>query len=86
MTADLRDLADFRRKQLRETSSCAGCGSSDPARIEGATCSDCAEYPRCGICGRWVSDGSGWLPGYVVAITEEGTDLMVCDPCYLAAS
>ena len=79
------ELMDIRRAEVRHSSSCAGCGSREPARIEGRTCSDCTSYPSCGICSRWVGDGSGWLPGYVVAITEEGTDLMVCDPCFLEA-
>jgi hypothetical protein len=79
---DLRDLSDFRRKQLRESSSCVGCGSHEPARIEGRTCSDCTAYPTCGLCGRWVGDGSGWLPGYVNALDGQGDDIKVCTFCY----
>jgi hypothetical protein len=38
---DLRDAADFRRKQLRESFACRSCGSPDPAIIRGDRCSDC---------------------------------------------
>ena len=76
--------ADFRRDQLKHTSSCAKCCSPEPARLGDGHCSDCGDYPRCGVCARWVGDGSGWLPGYVVALTPEGTDLMVCTFCWEA--
>jgi hypothetical protein len=52
---DIRAYADLRRDQLRDTSSCAGCGSREPARIEGNRCSDCSDWPRCAV-------HHGWLP------------------------
>ena len=51
---DLRDYSDIRRKQLRESSACAACGSAEPARIVGRTCSDCTEYTRCAVHGGWL--------------------------------
>lgn len=76
-------LADFRLAEAKHTSSCPGCASPEPVRIEGATCSDCTAYPRCDFCHRWIGDGSGWLPGYVVATDETGAEVKVCDPCFL---
>ena len=80
---DWAEQIDFRRDELKHTSSCLGCGSREPVRIEGTTCSDCTDYPRCDFCRRWVGDGSGWLPGYVVATDETGAEVKVCDPCFL---
>ena len=79
---DHLELADIRLAELKHTSSCAGCGSPEPVRIEGATCSDCTEYPRCGICNRWVGDGSTWLPGYVNALDAFGDEIKVCAVCW----
>ncbi len=74
--------ADFRRDELKHTSSCPKCGSREPVRIDAMGCSDCQEYPRCGICGRWVGDGSGWLPGYVNTLDGNDEPIKVCTFCY----
>lgn len=48
------DQADYERKRRKEMSSCSGCGSEEPSRIEGNRCSDCYDgWPRCPICGGW---------------------------------
>jgi len=74
-------LADFRLAEARHTSSCSGCGSPEPVRIEGTTCSECTSYPKCAFCSRWVGDGSGSLPGYVNALDAQGEDIRVCLVC-----
>lgn len=79
MTTDLREAADLRRAD--HSFACPSCGSPEPARIEAGVCSECSDFPRCANCGRWVSDGSGWLPGYVNVL--DGTDeVRVCQPCW----
>ena len=45
--------ADFMRDAREASFACRGCGSPDPARIDGATCSDCRDFDRC-ACGRWT--------------------------------
>ncbi len=79
---DWRAAADFRRDELKNSSACAGCAAPDPARIEGNTCSECATFPTCGICGRWIGDGSGWLPGYVNTLDGDDAPIKVCTFCY----
>jgi len=79
---DWRAYADLRRDELKHSSACLGCGSREPVRLEGRTCSDCTEYPRCGICGRWIGDGSGWLPGYVNTLNGNDQPIKVCTFCY----
>ena len=74
--------ADFRLAELKHTSSCPGCGSPEPARIEGRTCSECASFPKCSFCDRWVGDGSGWLPGYVNVLDGFGDSVMCCTVCF----
>lgn len=74
-------MADFRRDEAKDTSNCAGCGALAPVRIEGQVCSECADFPRCWNCGCWVNDGSGWLPGYVHVLSDDG-DVKVCLPCW----
>lgn len=79
---DWREVADFRRDELKHTSACRSCGSREPARVEGSTCSDCTAYPECGICHRWVGNGLGWLPGYVNTLDGQGEPIKVCTFCY----
>ena len=71
---DLRAMADFRRDELKHSSACAGCGSLEPARIVGRTCSDCAEFPRCAI-------HHGWLPcrSCEVVIEDHGAYVVVAE-------
>lgn len=79
--ADPMALGDYLLDEAKDSSSCAGCGATAPVRIEGQTCSECADFPRCWNCGRWVNDGSGWLPGYVHVLSDDG-DVKVCLPCW----
>lgn len=71
---------DWLRAELRDSSSCPTCGALEPVRIEAGACSECAELPRCVSCGRWVSDGSDWLPGHEL-IEWDGAEVRVCLPC-----
>lgn len=75
-------MPDFLRDERKYATSCAGCGAPDPVRIEGRTCSECASYPTCGICNRWIGDGSGWLPGYVNTLDDSDEPIKVCLHCY----
>lgn len=77
---DILAGGDWVRAELANTSSCPNCGELEPVRLEGGTCSACSDYPRCVSCGRWVSDGSNWLPGHEV-IEWDGADVIVCLPC-----
>lgn len=81
LVGDVRDAADFRRMELKESLSCGNCGSLEPVRLENGVCSDCADFPTCLNCGRWVGDGAGWLPGYVNVQDENGQDAKLCEPC-----
>lgn len=73
----MADAADFERKRLRESSSCYGCGSPDPVRIEGNRCSDCYDgWPRCVMCGRWLD-----LKGSMATETDTTADGECCRPC-----
>ncbi len=51
---DILALADFRRDELKNMSSCPKCGSPDPARLGDGHCSDCGEFPRCEPHGAWL--------------------------------
>jgi hypothetical protein len=79
---DVRATADVRLAELKDTSSCPTCGAREPTRIEGTVCNECAEFPRCYVCTRWVGDGSGWLPGHVLVLDENGNETRVCDNCW----
>lgn len=72
--------ADVRLDQLKDTSSCAKCGSREPARIERNGCSDCTEFDRCAICRRWV--GEVYSAPYLVEL--EGKSATVCQSCYVS--
>ena len=74
--------ADFMLDELADHERCRTCGSRTPARVEGAVCSDCAEFPSCAACRRWVGDGTGFLPASVAL--ADGAEGRVCLPCWEA--
>lgn len=73
--------ADYMIDELKDAIACPTCKSRQPVRVEGTVCSDCAEFPRCAACNRWVGDGTGFLPASVVV---EGFDGRLCMPCWEA--
>ena len=80
---DILGNADFRRAELKHTSACTGCGSREPVRIDDGKCSDCSDdWPRCGICRRWVGDGTTWVPGYVNTLDGDDRPIQVCVICF----
>ena len=66
----------------KHTSACLGCGSPDPARIDGMTCSDCADFDRCPMCRRWIGEGFA-AP---VTVIWEDRIASICEPCFMRQS
>lgn len=80
MNDNLVNLADRLRDD--EPLRCPTCDHANPRRIEGTVCSECAEFPKCLGCGTWVGNGSGFLPGYVLVLDENGDEARMCDNCW----
>ncbi len=79
---DILDLADIRLAEIKHSSPCR-CGSLTPARLGKGKCSDCSDdWPRCGICSRWVSDGSNDLSPYVNTLDGDDRPIKVCIVCF----
>jgi hypothetical protein len=83
---------DWRIDQRRNSFPCQGCGSPEPARVEGLTCSDCTEYPRCGNCKAWTTAcrciarclmcfGDIEHGAYVRVAFPDGSVRELCDTC-----
>ena len=83
---DLLDVlypaAEFALAERRNASSCWKCGALEPVRIDANGCSECQDYPRCGICRRWVGEPDGWLTGYVWVKDDTGADMRCCLVCW----
>jgi hypothetical protein len=80
---DYADAADLRLSEVKHTSTCPRCGALEPVRIEaGVGCDQCASFPRCHFCRRWVGDGPDLWPYVRVLLdTPDGRPANVCDPC-----
>lgn len=72
--------ADAVRDRLDHTFACPSCGSQEPARVEGGACSDCAVFPRCAACRRWLL---GEDMGEAIGVLDEhGDPALVCAGCW----
>lgn len=80
---DLLEAADLRRAELRDSFPCLRCKAPDPVRLgrnlQGTYgCSECLDFRRCGICGRWTLEETG-LPARAVVI--DGASTTLCTRC-----